>query len=843
MFSVLKYNKLNKRRGVQKRTSIYFLLGITIITAVASVMALYTAFSYYTTKHQIEKDLKVAAKSSIVALEKNVTDFILSYAIHEYDKLVKNELERRNSFAIIVEDYLMGELMGKAAYISGKIRNEKWEIINFDSNNQKYQQKLKDNFFSLKHTISDQLGKKLGTITIYVSDMDMKRQLSEILIKNFINALAISFLLILTLFLSIHFSLLKPLEKMIDTISLQDEDGIPVGEVTGEGPREIFTLSSTINTMLNTIKTSRKILKNKQEELKHEKDRFKLAVDGTLDGLWDWNLKTDKVYRSPRFETMLGYEVGELPDSIDCWIELLHPDDKAVAQQQVEDYLDTKGDGVYESTFRMRKKNGEWRWITGRGKVLCDDNNNPIRFVGFNTDVTKLIRQQEELLDQKEILQYQASHDELTGLANRVLFVDRLEQGIEKARRNKDKMALLFIDLDHFKEINDSLGHKMGDKILNAVTRRLQKAIRAEDTLARFGGDEFTILIEGLKNEQDASLLAEKILDALVKSFIIDEHELYIGSSIGISIYPDNGKNTSDLLKNADAAMYKAKSEGRNNFQYYSDEMTTFAFERLHLENSLRAAIKNEEFIVYYQPQIDGDTQHLVGIEALVRWQSPSMGLVSPAKFIPLAESTGLIVQLDRLVISKAIEQFVNWHSKGLKPIRLSLNISMKQLRHKDFIAFMVNCLSTYSCHAEWIELEITEGHIMEDPIIAMDILDAISDIGIKLALDDFGTGYSSLSYLKKLPINKLKIDQSFIKGLPYDQEDSAITKAIIALAKNLDLDLIAEGTESQKQIDFLKQNGCKKFQGYYYSRPLSSSDMEVFLSRNSGKNITQLFS
>ena len=311
---------------------------------------------------------------------------------------------------------------------------------------------------------------------------------------------------------------------------------------------------------------------------------------------------------------------------------------------------------------------------------------------------------------------------------------------------------------------------------------------------------------------------------------IVQRVQLYVSSSIGISICPDDGGSAQNLLKYADSAMYKAKAEGRNNFQFYSAEMTELAFERVVMEASLRAALKNKEFVVYYQPQIDARNNVLMGMEALVRWNHPTMGIVSPAKFIPLAESTGLIVELDRVVMQKAMRQISTWYKEGLNPGRLALNLAMKQLQQKDFIEFLKEMMKITECKAQWLEFEVTEGQIMTNPGEAIKILSEISELGIELAVDDFGTGYSSLAYLKKLPIDKLKIDQSFIRDLPQDEEDATITKAVIALASSLNLKIVAEGVETKEQKDFLVENGCSNIQGYFYSRPVESDKMEVKL-------------
>lgn len=439
------------------------------------------------------------------------------------------------------------------------------------------------------------------------------------------------------------------------------------------------------------------------------------------------------------------------------------------------------------------------------------------------------------ITEQKQIeqkLYHQAHYDSLTGLPNRVLFTDRLEQAIKKAEDNNNKFALLFIDLDHFKEINDSLGHAFGDKILKLVSTKLKKLLKESDTIARLGGDEFVIIYENMEQVQDISHLATDILVTLSEAMEIEKNTLYISSSIGISVFPDDGTTTQNLLKYADSAMYKAKEEGRNNYQYYSASMTELAFERIVMETSLRSALKNEEFVVYYQPQVDGKTNKIIGMEALVRWQHPTMGVVSPAKFIPLAESTGLIIELDRFVMKTAINTLASWYKKGLNPGKLALNLAIKQLQKSDFVAFFEETIQENECIPEHIELEVTEGQIMKNPENAIKTLQKLSDIGIELAIDDFGTGYSSLAYLKRLPIDKLKIDQAFIRNLPSDEEDAAIAQAVIALAKSLNLKIIAEGVETKEQRDFIVESGCENIQGYLYSRPVPAHEFELLLRK-----------
>jgi diguanylate cyclase (GGDEF)-like protein len=447
--------------------------------------------------------------------------------------------------------------------------------------------------------------------------------------------------------------------------------------------------------------------------------------------------------------------------------------------------------------------------------------------------IYKLInRYTAELTEQKDILDYQAHYDLLTGLSNRILFNDRLEQAVEKGKRQESKFALFFIDLDRFKQINDSLGHSIGDKVLQIIAKRLQVVMRKEDSISRLGGDEFTILVQDLKDGTDASLLAQKIIYSLSEPINIENHTLYVTTSIGISIFPNDGISANNLLKYADAAMYKAKEEGKNNFQYYSSEMTEKAFERVVMEASLRKALSNNEFVVYYQPQIDGRTDKIIGMEALVRWLHPNEGLVFPDKFIPLAQETGLILAIDQWVMLSAMKQITAWYKMGLNPGVLALNLSMRQLGQEGCVDKLSAMLKESGCKPEWLELEVTEGEIMKNPENAIDVLKNISSMGIELAVDDFGTGYSSLSYLKRLPIDKLKIDKSFVNGLPDDEEDVSIARAIIALAHSLKLSVIAEGVETKEQKEFLVENGCDFIQGYYYSKPIPSDEMEKFLNK-----------
>ena len=504
---------------------------------------------------------------------------------------------------------------------------------------------------------------------------------------------------------------------------------------------------------------------------------------------------------------------------------------KELTPQRVEElkqsYTQTNIPYITKQTIHIRKDATSYHVQSNIQKTYY---NSQKAYVIFDNDVTQNIMVSKLVEKQSKLLQHRANHDELTNLANRAQFQEQLTNAISVAKKEGSSFALLFLDLDHFKDINDSLGHDIGDRVLQEFSKKLGKCIRAQDTIARLGGDEFTVILHNISKRSDIAMVADKIIDAMKIPVKIASNMLHITTSIGISIYPEHAQNKAGLLKFADTAMYKAKDQGRNNYQIYSSDMSQHAYKKVILENSLRVAIKEEQFHVYYQPQIDARYGKVTGMEALVRWKHPKLGIVSPADFIPLAEELGFIVQIDRLVMKQAMQQFSKWHKEKLSPGRLSLNLAMAQLQEEDFSSFLFETMHKYDFKKEWLELEVTETQVMQNPEYSIKLLENIHSHGIRISVDDFGTGYSSLSYLKKLPLNKLKIDKSFIDDIPKDEDDIAITKAIIALAKSLNLELIAEGVEIKEQKEFLLENGCNSIQGYFYSKPLPADKMKKFL-------------
>ena len=433
----------------------------------------------------------------------------------------------------------------------------------------------------------------------------------------------------------------------------------------------------------------------------------------------------------------------------------------------------------------------------------------------------------QNLKTQKDRYEELASFDPLTKLPNRTMLFLKLEEIRARAQREERKFALLFLDLDNFKSINDTHGHNEGDKVLKYVAKVLQRLLRKEDTLARFGGDEFVIVLEEAQTPRDISIVAQKIIDKLKEPLDFGYAKYYIGASIGISVYPDDATDIHELIRFADTAMYQAKKGGRNRYAFFSKELEQGVVQKITLENEMRYGIENDQFVIYYQPQIDARNEKLVGFEALVRWHHPSRGMLHPNDFIPIAEESQLIVELDRYLMRKSMEDLSRWKRSGYEFDRLSINLSIKELRKEDFINDLTFALYEEGCEASWVELEITEGLIMQDTKNALTKLHQLAEFGVKISIDDFGTGYSSLAYLKKLPIDKLKIDKSFIDDMLKDKDSQVIVKTIIDLAENLHLEVLAEGVETKEQKDFLLQNGCYIIQGFYYSKPLQAKEIE----------------
>ncbi len=476
---------------------------------------------------------------------------------------------------------------------------------------------------------------------------------------------------------------------------------------------------------------------------------------------------------------------------------------------------------VYSNNLIHKRKDGSLFHPDLTISPLIDDNTDITHFMVIARDVSEHIR------DKTPPIQ----HDSLTDLPNRNLFMDRLQQAISKAQHHHRLVAVLFLDLDRFRNINDSLGHTAGDQLLQQLGERFRKTIREGDTIARFGSDEFVILLDDFDSDNSLSLVAQKILNSLAMPFEINSHEIFITASIGISISPHDGDDPDTLLRNADIAMCRARELGKNNFQYYSETMTAHVFEHLSLENSLRHALERNEFILHYQPQVDTRSGKIFGVEALLRWQHPELGLVMPNHFISLLEETGLIEPVGIWVLETACKQSRQWHQSGIGFVHMSVNLSSRQFNNRHFIASLQNIIKETQVNPQYLELELTESMLMRNTSSVVTALKNLNNLGVRFAIDDFGTGYSSLSYLRRFPIDTIKIDRSFIRDITYDTDDRAICSAIIGMTQSLSLNVIAEGVETHAQLDILKTKECHYIQGNVFSPAVPAAKMTQMLA------------
>lgn len=564
-------------------------------------------------------------------------------------------------------------------------------------------------------------------------------------------------------------------------------------------------------------------LQQKEEELGISEERYRLALEGSRDALWDWDIKRNKTFTSERWKEMLGYETKDLEVSHLTWKELIHPDDKERAFKAQKDHLDGKTP-FYSSEYRLKMKNGEYKWIMVRGKALMDIEGNPVRIAGSQTDIT-------ERKSFEEKINEMAYYDTLTGLPNRALLEKKLKESIEESIKNKFKGAVLFLDLDNFKVVNDTYGHSAGDELLKNVANILRTFENDTVTISRFGGDEFVIMVHNIDSDDYVIKFAENIVKAINRSWVIKEREFYSTVSIGIEFYPVKNCNVQNILSNSDCAMYSVKKSGKDNFTIYSQSMNSKLMENMDLKNSLRHALKYREFELHYQPQINQKTEEIIGMEALLRWNHSTKGLIPPNEFIPIAEETGLIIPIGEWVLREACKQNKLWQDMGYGKFTVSVNLSTNQLKQPNLVDKIRTILKETGLDAKWLCLEVTESIAISNIDFAVKVLKNLKEIGISIALDDFGTGYSSLSYLRRLPINVIKIDKSFVEEIDGSIYAAAITEAIIVMSHKMNINVIAEGVETRNQHKLLLQENCDMAQGYLFSRPLPAEDVKSLLN------------
>jgi diguanylate cyclase (GGDEF)-like protein/PAS domain S-box-containing protein len=709
--------------------------------------------------------------------------------------------------------------------------------------NESLERKVEERTFEIKRA-NDLLHKEIDKRTAMQNELLASEELHRLTLANLGNTLVIT---------TDHDGCITYISPSAEHLSGYDLDEIyqlnsiddffnealpPFAQRDGRFEIDLLTKSGVTRTFFVSIKhalirqevviyTCQDITERKQTEhaLAINEKRLKYALEASNEGLWDWNIPDNKVYRNDACYLMLGYKASDFGKNkgSDEWFKIVHPDDREEFQKECANYLDDVTRQLHIE-YRCHKKNGDIVWLQSKGLIVERDNQgNPTRMVGTNTNITER-KQHEENLTQL------ATYDSLTNLPNRNLFLDLLNSAIARAQRQTHRHAVLYMDLDRFKNVNDSLGHSAGDNLLQQVSLRLSKIIRQGDTVARLGGDEFTILMQDITETHRPAEIASRIIEILIDPFDLHGHQVTITPSIGIVLYPDHAVTSEELLKKADTAMYHAKNDGGQNYKFFSDEMDKAAKLRLELEEELRDSLNKNEFALHYQAKINLLDGSISGMEALARWNNANKGVVPPSTFIPLAEETGLIIPLGDIILRKAASQMKMWVDKGLIKNKVSVNISSRQFKQENLLDSIDEILIKTGLSPENLELEITEAAVMANIDYAIDIMYDIKNRGITLALDDFGTGYSSLSYLRKFPIDTLKIDMSFIRNLEQSTTDKNIVSSIIELAHSLKLTVVAEGVETESQAKILANMNCDVMQGYLFSKPVDAAAFEQLL-------------
>lgn len=556
-----------------------------------------------------------------------------------------------------------------------------------------------------------------------------------------------------------------------------------------------------------------------QKKLKEHKQRLEYVIQGANLGYWDWDYVNHKHVVNDIWLSFLGLKRNDIDELDTDWTERIHPEDRLIAKNAVENTI--KHNLPYVIEFRMRHRDGHWVWIEGSGAVVERDEKtgNPLRLAGTHRDISSRKNAQKEML-------FLALNDPLTKLPNRVY----LKQELEKRLIEEPTLCFLFLDLDRFKTINDMYGHTTGDKVIQVVAERLKSSLQESDFIARVGGDEFVILT---REHLHVETLCNRLIQSLEIPIEIGNEQFRLNASMGVTCSPKDGSSFETLFKNADTAMYEAKNSLQKSYVFYTPSMTEQLLNISKLDNELKHAIENDEFVVYYQPQINLHTNRMIGLEALVRWQHPVEGIIPPNNFIGRAEETRLIISLGLLVFKKSLMQMKKWDEQAFFDGVMAINISSVQIEEENFVESIEVIRQEIGINAQRIELEVTESCFMNNPDQVSKTLQKLENLGYKISIDDFGTGYSSLSYLKQLPLHKLKIDRSFIRDLPHDTDDQAISKAIIALGKTLELEVLAEGVETEEQKAFLIENRCDSMQGYLFAKPLSAEVLEATFRQN----------
>ncbi len=684
----------------------------------------------------------------------------------------------------------------------------------------------KGELFTTVDLIDPATQEKMGKLNIVYSNQELKAYMDQFN-RWYFFGLAIFFLFILFLSYFLYSSLkeLTLLDRSLKSFTPKNPKKL---NLDTSKKNEISSISKSANIMIDNIilfLNELQMLNSKIfQSQAHLKDAQRMAKVGSL----DYDITNNTFVLSDEYYRILGIKLNK-KFTWEEFLNLIVQEDFSRVQHILN--LAIKNGSKFDITYALKTQNNKIIYMQTRGKVRKKQDAS-IKLTAISMDITADI-------ENKKTIEKLAYYDSLTGLANRLLLKERMLYNIQIAKRENTKLAVIFLDLDHFKLINDTLGHSVGDELLIYIAKLLQAQLRESDTLSRLGGDEFLILLPNIENEENVYKVVHKIQQALQTKHTINTHQLYITSSIGFAIYPEHGKNSDDLIRNADTAMYEAKNSGRNKYQIYSQSMGNFIDKQLTLEQDLTEAIKSKSQIeVYYQAKIDADSKLVKGAEALVRWNHPTKGLIYPDDFIYIAESTGVMIELGNLITENAIATIQELNKQNILGLKIAINLSARQFQDSDLVPFIASMLSKYSIDPSQVEFEITESISMSNMNNTLRILSELRALGVTIAIDDFGTGHSSLSYLKKFPINTLKIDKSFVMGITEDEEDRIIAQTIISMAHSLGLTTVAEGVETQEHADMLRDMECDILQGYLYSKPISKKDFFIFLEDYTQKKV-----
>jgi len=792
------------RLNLREKLLLFVTLGLVVAFSVIG------AFRVYQAKQNFTEDMNRSGEERATLIAESLANLIVAYDYSNIESLAERIVK--------LQDVQQIKVLNRA----GRVMSSR--------NNNSYNPNAKGITFAAPVMF---LGDSIGRVELTLSLDRLEQKISETYRNLIFFLIFFATLFGGLIYATVSILVVKPLSHLSDAanqLALGDFSTVlpaDTGDELGQMVRAFSTMRESrkgVESELNSLNVSLEaIVEKRVAELRDSETYVRAVIDNVNEGIIVMNSVGLIMSFNPAAEKIFGYTSTEI----------IHKDFKTLLSGENaelsgiykaysdENTIDTSL-GITREAVGLRKDFSAFPLELKTSQIFI---RNDLLFITAARDIT-------DRKDAEQRINYMASHDSLTKLPNRTLLQDRIQQTLAHNNRRDQKAALIFIDLDKFKVINDTLGHDVGDSLLQEAAARLVSGVRSEDTVARQGGDEFIILLSTINHPEDAGVIAQKILDSITRPFNIKGKELHIGASIGIAVFPEDGDNMETLLKNSDIAMYHAKESGRGNYQFFSAEMNAHATEKQSLISDLRHAAERNELFLVYQPVVDMQSGNIAGMEVLLRWKHPEIGMISPIKFIPLAEESGLILPIGEWVMRSACEQLKHWQTQGYEVPRLAINLSAKQFRQKSLSKVIEKILKETGVEARYIGFEITESMLLQNIEEVVETLSKLSYMGLEISIDDFGTGYSSLSYLKRLPINKLKIDKSFIDDLATHPDAAAIVKAIIAMAHGLKMKVVTEGVETQDQLDFLRLHGCEQYQGYIFSKPITAPEIIAMFKR-----------